>query len=126
MDYLHHSKRLPTVTTNEDSINVLVHLGSKVLFLMRSLYNVLPSPHNSWLWRSLKESQEAPENWVSFKVNYRKFWIGSWKVVFPKRGNIYIAQHEGFQNDSDEETGVGWGLVEEPRSSCLVFTCCLT
>lgn len=48
--------------------------------------------------------------------------------MFPGYRNIDIAQYQGLQNDLDEETGVGWGKVEEPTpcTSCLLCTYYLT
>ena len=53
MASLHCSESLPTLTTDADSVNVLIHLRSEVSFLMKSLYNVLPSPHSSHCYREV-------------------------------------------------------------------------
>lgn len=53
MDYLNLSERLPSVITDEDSVSVLVRLGSKVSFLMKSLDNVRPSPHTAHCYREV-------------------------------------------------------------------------
>lgn len=42
MDYLHHSRWLPTVTTDENDINALTHSGNSIISY-KNLYNVFPA-----------------------------------------------------------------------------------
>lgn len=41
--------------------------------------------------------------------------------MFLRYRNIYIAQYQGLQNDSGEETGVGWGEVQQLPVVYLLF-----